>query len=306
MLQPKTQVFNLQCFVTPEQKNTGIYSVLTQCMHKTTVNSDEFQHFHIPIPNAKIAKTLGNATFPLNDFWQQMPILAFFSPILVRWVSIFPKFVFLFPRRWRTSSLKCAKKPLYPPIQRERGIRNWVNSSRIRPQAIQNDSEKNRRTSPLEYMKYCIQQPEQVANVISEMRKKPLYPAPPKEDFETGKEQQDSCRGHAKQQLEKLQNVTFVINVKNCIQQPEQVAHVISEIKKGCIQRAREQNKTAARTTAERHLCIQQPEPVAHVISEIKKGLYPACPRAKQNSSQNNCRTSSLYPAARTSGNVTL
>ena len=83
MPQPKTLVFTAFCNARTK-KNTSIYS-LTQCMDETTVNSDEFIHFHIPIPNAKIAKTLENTTFLLNDFLRKMQFLAFVL-FFLRWI----------------------------------------------------------------------------------------------------------------------------------------------------------------------------------------------------------------------------
>jgi len=47
-------------------------------MHNTIANSDEFKHFHNPIPNAKIAKPLEITAFLRSNFRQNMPILVFF------------------------------------------------------------------------------------------------------------------------------------------------------------------------------------------------------------------------------------
>ena len=68
----KTLLFRMFCNARTE--NTGIYIFLTQCMHKTIVNSDELKHFHNPIPNAKIASALEITAFLLSNFWQKCKI----------------------------------------------------------------------------------------------------------------------------------------------------------------------------------------------------------------------------------------
>ena len=53
---------------------------------KTAVNSDEFTHSHIPIPNANIAKTNGNYSVSAPRFLAKNANLVFFSPFSVRWI----------------------------------------------------------------------------------------------------------------------------------------------------------------------------------------------------------------------------
>ena len=56
LLQQKIAICNVFCTLRPK---ADIYSVLTQCMRKTSVNIDECMHFQLPIPNAILCKNNG-------------------------------------------------------------------------------------------------------------------------------------------------------------------------------------------------------------------------------------------------------
>ena len=62
-----------------------VFTVFRRSAYKTGVNSNKSQHFHIPIPNAKVATTLEITAFPVQPF-PENAIFGVFLTIFVRWV----------------------------------------------------------------------------------------------------------------------------------------------------------------------------------------------------------------------------
>ena len=103
-------------------------------------------------------------------------------------------------------------------------------------------------------MKICIQQPEPVATSPYKCIKHRCIQRTRKRDSKQRNSSRDSCPGHTKQELEKLATSPLAY-IKNSAQQPEQVANIISEMRKKPLHAARPTEGFGNRGTAAGFVC---------------------------------------------------